>query len=59
MRNRQCVSVDHSDVFFGCFQVEVTFNFLEIRAMNTYPEHQVKTFFLPFVSSQQWRVLLQ
>lgn len=23
------------------FQVEVTFNFLEIRAMNTYPEHQV------------------
>uniref|UniRef100_I3JRD5 Capping protein regulator and myosin 1 linker 3 n=1 Tax=Oreochromis niloticus TaxID=8128 RepID=I3JRD5_ORENI len=27
-----------------CFsQVEVTFNFLEIRAMNTYPEHQVRT----------------
>lgn len=26
-----------------CFsQVEVTFNFLEIRAMNTYPEHQVR-----------------
>lgn len=24
-----------------CRQVEVTFNFLEIRAMNTYPEHQV------------------
>lgn len=24
-----------------CFQVEVSFNFLEIRAMNTYPEHQV------------------
>lgn len=24
--------------------MEVTFNFLEIRAMNTYPEHQVRTF---------------
>lgn len=27
--------------FFCCLQMEVTFNFLEIRAMNTYPEHQV------------------
>lgn len=28
-----------------CLQMEVTFNFLEIRAMNTYPEHQVRTLF--------------
>lgn len=28
-------------MFFCCLQMEVTFNFLEIRAMNTYPEHQV------------------
>lgn len=28
-------------MFLCCFQTEVTFNFLEIRAMNTYPEHQV------------------
>lgn len=32
-------------MFFCYFQMEVTFNFLEIRAMNTYPEHQVTTFF--------------
>lgn len=31
----------HVALFCG-FQIEVTFNFLEIRAMNTYPEHQVK-----------------
>ena len=28
-------------MFSFFFQMEVTFNFLEIRAMNTYPEHQV------------------
>lgn len=33
-----------NDNDFSCYcQVEVTFNFLEIRAMNTYPEHQVRT----------------
>lgn len=29
--------------------MEVTFNFLEIRAMNTYPEHQVTLKFILFV----------
>jgi hypothetical protein len=27
-------------------QIEVTFNFLEIRAMNSHPEHQVNNIFL-------------
>lgn len=35
---------------FCYFQMEVTFNFLEIRAMNTYPEHQVTAFVPAFWS---------
>lgn len=49
-------------MFLCCFQVEVTFNFLEIRAMNTYPEHQVThwspIFFLLFGHSYQYKVWL-
>lgn len=42
------MSVWTTMMFFCRFQMEVTFNFLEIRAMNTYPEHQVTLKFISF-----------